>query len=96
MTRSPMLQPRMFTWSVVSILESVHSHSARCLTVLLDNPESDIAGANAAGWNSVLVRTGVYDPSQGPPTHIPTREVEDVEEAVRWAIDNEFEKMGKL
>ncbi|KAK7685319.1 hypothetical protein QCA50_011682 [Cerrena zonata] len=61
-----------------------------------DNPESDIAGANAAGWNSVLVRTGVYDPSQGPPTHIPTREVEDVEEAVRWAIDNEFEKMGKL
>lgn len=67
-----------------------------CLSLLLlDNPESDIAGANAAGWNSILVRTGVYDPDQGLPTHIPTREVEDVEEAVRWAIDNEFEKRGK-
>lgn len=25
-----------------------------------DNPESDIAGANACGWKSVLLRTGVY------------------------------------
>lgn len=57
-----------------------------------DNPESDIAGANAAGWASVLVRTGVYDPQQGPPTHVPTQEVEDVEEAVRWAIDQELKK----
>ncbi|TCD62477.1 hypothetical protein EIP91_006825 [Steccherinum ochraceum] len=54
-----------------------------------DNPESDIAGANHAGWKSLLVRTGVYDPARGPPTHSPTHEVEDVEEAVALAIDME-------
>ncbi|OBZ66089.1 putative CDP-alcohol phosphatidyltransferase class-I family protein C22A12.08c [Grifola frondosa] len=36
-----------------------------------DNPESDIVGANAAGWTSILVHTGVYDPEHGPPTHRP-------------------------
>ncbi|KIJ67500.1 hypothetical protein HYDPIDRAFT_84195 [Hydnomerulius pinastri MD-312] len=55
-----------------------------------DNPESDIAGANAARWKSILVRTGVYDPRQGPPTHRPTHEVEDVEQAVQWALEQEF------
>ncbi|KAH9894895.1 HAD-like domain-containing protein [Cubamyces lactineus] len=55
-----------------------------------DNPESDIAGANGAGWKSVLVRTGVYDPVHGPPAHTPTYIAEDVEEAVRWAIEREM------
>ena len=49
----------------------------------------DIDGANRAGWKSVLVRTGVYDPRNGPPAHPPTHEVEDVEEAVNLAIDAE-------
>ncbi|KAJ3810587.1 HAD-like domain-containing protein [Lentinula aff. lateritia] len=53
-----------------------------------DNPESDIAGANAAGWSSILVHTGVYDPTTGPPTHIPSREARDVEEAVIWALES--------
>lgn len=57
----------------------------------LDNPESDIAGANAARWKSILVRTGVYDPRQGPPSHRPTHEVEDVEQAVQWALKQEFQ-----
>lgn len=26
-----------------------------------DNPKSDIRGANAIGWNSILVRSGVFD-----------------------------------
>ncbi|KAJ7209577.1 HAD-like domain-containing protein [Mycena pura] len=52
-----------------------------------DNPESDIAGANAANWQSVLVKTGVY--SGGPPTHQPTHLADDVEEAVHWAIARE-------
>ncbi|KAI0344295.1 HAD-superfamily hydrolase [Trametopsis cervina] len=51
-----------------------------------DNPASDIAGANGAGWRSVLVRTGVYDPTEGPPAHEPTFEAADVEEAVTLAI----------
>ncbi|KJA20792.1 hypothetical protein HYPSUDRAFT_42887 [Hypholoma sublateritium FD-334 SS-4] len=52
-----------------------------------DNPESDIAGANAAKWSSILVNTGVYDPTQGSPTHLPTHYAEDVEVAVKWAIE---------
>ncbi|KAF7375935.1 Fungal-trans domain-containing protein [Mycena sanguinolenta] len=44
-----------------------------------DNPESDIAGANGAGWESVLVKTGVFTGAQ--PTHQPTYHAEDVEEA---------------
>ncbi|KAI0373414.1 HAD hydrolase [Pilatotrama ljubarskyi] len=55
-----------------------------------DNPESDIAGANGAGWPSILVRTGVYDPAHGEPTHKPTYIAEDVEEAVRWALEREM------
>jgi len=55
-----------------------------------DNPESDIAGANAAGWYSVLVETGVYDRAQGTPAHKPTHLVKDVEQAVRWAIHREL------
>ncbi|EJD35630.1 HAD hydrolase [Auricularia subglabra TFB-10046 SS5] len=54
-----------------------------------DNPESDIAGANAAGWHSALVRTGVYDPAHGKPAHEPTFEAEDVDEAVLEAFKRE-------
>ncbi|KAG7090938.1 hypothetical protein E1B28_010010 [Marasmius oreades] len=53
-----------------------------------DNPESDIAGANAAGWSSVLVHTGVFDPGSGaPPAHTPTYQARDVEAAVQWALN---------
>ncbi|KLO09493.1 HAD hydrolase [Schizopora paradoxa] len=58
-----------------------------------DNPESDIAGANAAGWHSVLVETGVYDRSQGSPAHRPTHLVKDVEKAVRWAVHREISRL---
>lgn len=55
-----------------------------------DNPESDIAGANAANWSSILVHTGVYDPALGlPPTNKPTIELQNVEEAVKWAMQRE-------
>ncbi|KAJ7502839.1 HAD-like domain-containing protein [Mycena galericulata] len=55
-----------------------------------DNPESDIAGANAAEWHSVLVKTGVFN--GGVPAYEPTHQAEDVEEAVRWAITREIQK----
>ena len=53
----------------------------------------DIAGANGANWNSVLVRTGVYDPEEGPPRHRPTHIAEDVAEAVEWAIKREHARL---
>lgn len=53
-----------------------------------DNPLSDIAGANAKGWTSILVRTGVFDPEaetskdgndiKHPATHV----VENFQEAI--------------
>ena len=57
------------------------------------SPSADIAGANAAGWSSVLVRTGVYDRAEGPPAHSPTHEAENVEAAVQWAIEREINRM---
>ncbi|KAG6821025.1 hypothetical protein H0H93_007915 [Arthromyces matolae] len=51
---------------------------------------ADVAGANAAGWSSILVHTGVYDPQEGPPSQPPTHIATDVESAVKWAIDREF------
>lgn len=53
----------------------------------------DIAGANLARWNSILVHTGVYDPQQRsslPKSKTPTFEARDVEEAVRLAIREEM------
>ncbi|EAU91552.2 hypothetical protein CC1G_02041 [Coprinopsis cinerea okayama7 len=69
-----------------------HSPLPPTLYMIGDNPESDIAGANGAKWNSVLVKTGVYDPERGPPKHSPTHIAEDVDEAVRWAIEREYAK----
>lgn len=74
-----------------------------------DNPESgelselvfsqyliffvDIAGANATGWSSILVKTGVYSPKRGPPLHQPTYIADDVEHGVRWAINKECSRL---
>ncbi|KAJ7078847.1 HAD-like domain-containing protein [Mycena belliarum] len=65
-----------------------HENPLPPMYMIGDNPESDIAGANAASWKSVLVKTGVF--SGGQPTHEPTYIAEDVEEAVSWAIAQEY------
>ncbi|KAJ9155223.1 HAD hydrolase [Pleurostoma richardsiae] len=62
-----------------------------------DNPESDIAGANmyesdaGTDWTSVLVRTGVWTPERngGELKHRPEIIVDDVKQAVRWALERE-------
>ncbi|GFZ49435.1 hypothetical protein JCM24511_07555 [Saitozyma sp. JCM 24511] len=54
-----------------------------------DNPESDILGANTHGWNSILLKTGVYE--TGTPSHLPTRIADNVEEGVMWALQRELE-----
>ncbi|KAG9051143.1 hypothetical protein FS837_011989 [Tulasnella sp. UAMH 9824] len=67
-------------------LEGPAPTSMPAIFMVGDNPASDIAGANGAAWKSVLVHTGVYDPTQGPPAHRPTVEAKDVEAAVHWAF----------
>ncbi|KOS20758.1 Uncharacterized protein ESCO_004101 [Escovopsis weberi] len=62
-----------------------------------DNPESDVRGANefrpedGAEWVSILVRTGVWRPTAGErePRHRPVVIVDDVADAVVWALQNE-------
>lgn len=43
-----------------------------------DNPESDIAGANGFGWESILVRTGVFRGKVEDSPHQPTIVVNNV------------------
>jgi ribonucleotide monophosphatase NagD (HAD superfamily) len=48
-----------------------------------DNPKTDIAGANARGWTTILVKTGVFDRKQkNDEEHPATHVVEDFEAAV--------------
>ncbi|KAL9018176.1 MAG: hypothetical protein Q9185_004498 [Variospora sp. 1 TL-2023] len=61
-----------------------------------DNPSSDIQGGNAyvsphgTEWETILVRSGVYDEARmGEPEHTPSVVVEDVWEAVEWALRRE-------
>jgi HAD superfamily hydrolase (TIGR01456 family) len=72
-----------------------------------DNPESDIAGANnyrsevGTEWDSVLVKTGVWSAERGCGEELlkgkfkPGAVVDDVREAVRWALEREG-WMGKF
>lgn len=55
-----------------------------------DNPESDIRGGNDFGWETCLVQTGVYKAEQGEPKYPATMIVQDVEEAVRTALEREW------
>lgn len=57
-----------------------------------DNPASDIAGANAHGWHSVLLRTGVYRDKDGPPAHAPTHIADHVGAGVLWALQTEMRR----
>ncbi|PFH58502.1 hypothetical protein XA68_13587 [Ophiocordyceps unilateralis] len=62
-----------------------------------DNPESDIRGANefrpddGTEWVPILVRTGVWEKTaaEPEPRHRPAAIVDDVMEAVSWAMKNE-------
>ncbi|KAI1302549.1 hypothetical protein EDD11_005595 [Mortierella claussenii] len=65
--------------------------SKRTVYAVGDNPYADIAGANAYGWNSILVKTGVFRPkgSENHPVHPATAVVDHVEDAVRWIIEKE-------
>ncbi|KAF9112028.1 hypothetical protein BGX27_004113 [Mortierella sp. AM989] len=67
----------------------------RTVYAIGDNPYSDIAGANAHGWDSVLVRTGVFRPNgfENHSVHPATAVVDHVEDAVRWIIAKEKMKL---
>ncbi len=50
-----------------------------------DNPLSDIAGGNAAGWTTILVKSGVFkadEKNANDKTHPATYVVDDLKEAI--------------
>ena len=65
----------------------------RTVYMVGDNPESDILGANqfeseeGVEWKGVLVRSGVF--GGGEVVHRPEAVVDDVLEAVEWALRRE-------
>lgn len=72
-------------------------HPLRNVYMVGDNPESDIRGANqyqsphATAWNSVLVRTGVWNEKRdGAPMYKPKTVVDSVREAIDWALEREM------
>ncbi|KAJ2625111.1 hypothetical protein GGI26_000914 [Coemansia sp. RSA 1358] len=57
-----------------------------------DNPAADIAGANGAGWTSILVRTGVFagGPGANDLANPADMVVDHVMDAVEWIIKSEL------
>ncbi|KAK4057079.1 hypothetical protein OIO90_001979 [Microbotryomycetes sp. JL221] len=82
-------------YSAIAGKPDLHAHHPRPefngkVFMVGDNPASDIAGANGFGWDSILVRTGVfkgYKPEEAK--HVPTVVKEDVLDGVRWALERE-------
>ncbi|KAJ2506285.1 hypothetical protein IWW47_001655 [Coemansia sp. RSA 2052] len=68
--------------------------ASRRIFAIGDNPAADIAGANGAGWTSVLVRTGIFDGSSGAndATHPAHLVADHVEDAVNWIIESELSR----
>ncbi|KAI7816612.1 HAD-like domain-containing protein [Gamsiella multidivaricata] len=95
----PMRPTYQYAESVLNNLAPIHigpngMPKPRTVYAIGDNPYADIAGANAYGWKSVLVRTGVFKPEGDENHHIhpATTVVDDVEDAVRWIISTEIRK----
>ncbi|KAF4587123.1 HAD-superfamily hydrolase, subfamily IIA, CECR5 [Ophiocordyceps camponoti-floridani] len=77
--------------------EGLDTNKLRRVYMIGDNPESDIRGANefrpedGTEWVPILVRTGVWKKTtaEPEPRHRPAVIVDDVLEAVVWAINKE-------
>ncbi|KAJ3038583.1 hypothetical protein HDV00_000514 [Rhizophlyctis rosea] len=63
--------------------------SKRHVYAVGDNPASDIDGANRHGWESILVRTGVWKEEEHGHGHGATHVVHNVEEAVTLLLEKE-------
>ncbi|KAF9430409.1 hypothetical protein BGZ94_006979 [Podila epigama] len=92
----PMIPTYKYAESVLDTIAPLQKNASgqvqkRTVYAIGDNPYADIAGANGYGWNSVLVKTGVFRPQGGENHHLhPASAVKDhVEDAVRWIIAQE-------
>lgn len=75
-----------FDYAESLFLDKAHSQGIEISNYYMigDNPEGDIEGANRKGWNSILVRTGLFEDKEGNhPDHPAKYVVQDMDEAVR-------------
>ena len=69
--------------------------SLRKVYMIGDNPHSDIRGGNTYSsprntvWETLLVRSGVYNDSDGAPAYKPSAIVDDVWDAVKFGLERE-------
>lgn len=93
-------KPSFFTYDYAHkrlLAQSRGGAPLRRVYMIGDNPESDIRGANefapddGTEWVSILVRTGVWKetPAEKEPRYRPAVIVDDVVDAVVWALRNE-------
>lgn len=83
--------------------DATKCHPLRRVYMIGDNPESDIRGANdfnaddGTEWIPILVRTGVWrqTATEQEPRHKPAVIVDDVVDAVVWALNNEGMKASR-
>ncbi|ORX63066.1 HAD-superfamily hydrolase [Hesseltinella vesiculosa] len=54
-----------------------------------DNPAADIKGANAHGWSSILVKSGVFKGPGNSPLYPADHVCDNVLDAVQWALAQE-------
>ncbi|GJJ76245.1 hypothetical protein EMPS_08604 [Entomortierella parvispora] len=97
----PMNATYQYAESVLNQLAPIHNDGLphrRTVYAIGDNPYADIAGANAYGWKSLLVKTGVFKPQGDENHHIhpATAVVDNVEDAVRWILSKEILKQHPL
>jgi HAD superfamily hydrolase (TIGR01456 family) len=82
-------------------MEQIHNENTLPQNVYMvgDNPQSDIIGGNMYGWNTCLVRTGVFQGKEGEnDAHNPANfgVFENVLEAVKAAVRKELGQDFKL
>ncbi|KAF9134771.1 hypothetical protein BGW39_005858 [Mortierella sp. 14UC] len=87
----PMKTTYEYAESLFDKIDPLPKGTKRTVYAVGDNPYADIAGATGYGWNSVLVRTGVFKPKGDENHHVhpATTVVDHVGDAVKWIIARE-------
>lgn len=81
----PTYESYKYTHDVVKEKAREQGVSLSNIYMIGDNPESDIAGGNACGWTTILVKSGVFKPTAkhpNDPKHPATHVVDDFSKAI--------------
>jgi len=83
----PTHESYQYTLDVIKAKASQSGTKLSNIYMIGDNPESDIAGGNAQGWRTILVKTGVFKPTAQHPNdkkHPATYVVDDFNKGIDY------------